>query len=92
MSAVAATRAANFYMRRATRSRFYVQQATPWSAGLSIEALDIVSSYGLAWQAQNGGITSGTAPNNTVGAAFTGTDGIKWIHLPLLLSSPALVG
>jgi hypothetical protein len=74
-------------IRRATRSRRYIQALTPWRAGLVVAAGDFVQSFGLAWEAASGGITAaGNAPNNAGGAAFVGSDGIQWNHVPLLLT------
>lgn len=89
MSNLAATRqVSRYYIARAQRSRQFISQATPWSSGLIITAGDIVQNNGLAWEAQNGGTTGGTGPDNSGGALSVGTDGIEWLHLPLLLVAP----
>lgn len=88
----APTQAGLYYLRRRNRSQQFIAQATPWAAGLTITEGSIVQSFGLAFEAQNGGnTTTGNAPNNADGALFVGTDGIEWLHLPLLLVPPALV-
>lgn len=78
-----------YYLRRRNRSQQLIAQATPWSAGLSVSAGDIVQSNSMAWTAQNSGTTAGSvAPNNTDGAAFTDGGGVIWVHTPLLLVAP----
>jgi len=90
MSTSAAVQSAAWRIRRASRSRFYTLQATPWSAGLVVVAGNIVQSHQLAWRALNSGTTGGaTAPNNSAGARFVDGGGIEWLHVPLLLVAPA---
>lgn len=88
----AAQQSATFYARRRSKSRRLVAGCTPWSVGLVIAAGDIVQSFSMAFEAQNDGTTTaGNAPNNSGGAAFTGSDGIMWVHEPLLLVAPPLI-
>jgi hypothetical protein len=91
MSLDAQNQAAAWRMRRANRSRQFIAGATPWAAGLVIVAGDIVQSFGLAFTAQNGGTTLGTAPNNATGGSFTDGGGVRWAHTPLLLVAPELI-
>jgi len=86
----AARQAASYFIRRARRSRQFALAATPWAAGLTVAEGDIVQSNGLAFEAQNNGTTtSGNGPNNSSGALFIGSDGVQWLHMPLLLVAPA---
>jgi hypothetical protein len=79
--------ASAFRIRKYNRSRRYTENLTPWSAGLPVTIGDYVSSFGLAWQAQNSGITGAVAPSNASGN--TVTDGVvRWSHVPLLLTQP----
>ena len=88
----AARQAASYFIRRAQRSRQFVLSATPWIAGLTVAEGDIVQNNGLAFEAQNGGTTTGgNGPNNSGGASFVGSDGVQWLHLPLLLVAPAAI-
>jgi hypothetical protein len=83
----AQTQAAAWRIRRDTRSRRYTQHLTPWSAGLPVTIGDYVQSAGLAWQAQNTGITGAVAPGNESGN--TVSDGaVRWSHIMLLLTQP----
>jgi hypothetical protein len=88
----AQTQAAAWRIRRANRSRIFIGNLTPWTPGLTVAANSYVQSFGLAWQAQNGGTTTaGNAPNNEAGAGFMGSDGIQWLHIPLLLTPPPTI-
>lgn len=92
MDITAPVSAALFYMRRRKRSQQFIAMATPWAPGLTVTAGAIVQSNQLAWQANNSGVTAGAVgPNNESGAAFTDAGGVKWIHVPLLLTQPALI-
>lgn len=85
----AARQVSRYYIARAQRSRQFISQATPWSSGLTITESDIVSNNGLAWEAQNSGVTSGgSGPDNSGGALSVGIDGIEWLHILLLLVAP----
>lgn len=85
----AAQQAAAWRIRRYNRSRNFTENCTTWSAGLNVQAGDVVQSYGLAWTAQNSGTTGGaTPPNNSAGASFTDGGGVVWNHTPLLLTQP----
>lgn len=91
-SPAAALAASRYYIRRAQRSRQFVASATPWTSGLTVVEGDIVQANQMAWQAQNSGTTAGTAaPNNSAGASFTDGGGVRWLHLPLLLTQPELI-
>jgi hypothetical protein len=84
--------AAAFIIRKKSRSRRHIAALTPWRAGLVVHAGDFVQSYGMAWEAQGSGTTSGTvAPNNSDGASFIGVDGIQFLHVAVLLTpQPAI--
>lgn len=89
MSNKAAIAAALFRNRKYSRSRRFIGNCTPWSAGLVVAAGDVCQSFGLAFTAQNSGTTAGTAaPNNESGASFTDAGGVVWYHTSLLLVQP----
>ena len=84
-------RASAWRIRRNNRSRIHTSKLTPWAAGLVIVAGSYVQSGGMAWRALNGGTTAGSAPDDTGGASFIGTDGIQWLHMALLLTQPPTI-
>jgi hypothetical protein len=88
MSRSSQTQAAAWRMRRSTRSRFYIGQATPWAAGLVVTAGAVVQASRLGWTAQNAGTTAGVPPDNNNGALFVDGGGVRWVHTPLLLTPP----
>jgi hypothetical protein len=68
-----------------SRSRRFIAALTPWRAGLAVDEGDHVQSFGLAWRAQNSGVTGATAPSNESGA--TSSDGVvTWTHVAVLLT------
>lgn len=92
MSLSAQNQASAWRIRRATRSRRFTLGCTAWSAGLVVTAGDVCQSYGLAFTAQNDGVTAGAdAPNNSAGASFTDGGGVVWLHTPLLLTQPPAI-
>jgi hypothetical protein len=78
-----------YYLRRRNRSQQFIAQATQWVSGLTITPGAIVQNFNLAWEAQNSGTTTGgNGPQNSGGALYVGSDGIEWLHIPLLLVAP----
>jgi hypothetical protein len=87
MTLTAQDQASTWRIRRATRSRRFTQNLTPWSAGLAVVIGDYCQNFGLAWQAQNSGTTGATSPSNDGGN--TVSDGaVTWTHVALLLTQP----